>query len=104
MLRTQIDLWPHGSEQGKKNIFDCCIANVGKGKEGFTYVYYGRSDRDEVKQGKVYNHNREDGVFKLMQRVYEMIEMGEKTMHFFTEYELRVIEQMKKRIDEEVKV
>lgn len=102
MIRTQIELWPYGSEDGKKVIADICIANVGEGVSGnYTYVYMCKSDRDGILKGKVYNHERKAGIFPLMERVYEMIRMGNGVHHFFTEYELRVLEGMEKRMTQE---
>jgi hypothetical protein len=97
MIRTTLELWPHGSAIGKHEIADICVANVGATNEGHNYVYYAHSDRG-VYKGKVYNHERSKGIFVLMQRVYEMIAMENRMHHFFTEYELRVLDTMKKHI------
>lgn len=99
MLRTKIDLWPFGSEAEQRTIADICIANVGKAHdETYTYVYMCETDRNETFKGKVYAHKREDGVFPLMMRVYEMISSGNRVHHFFTEYELRVLDSMEKML------
>lgn len=101
MLKVTIELWPMGSEARKKEIFNCFIANVGMGKNGYDYVYYGESDRDPPIQGKVYDHGRADGLNVLMRKFYEIAAMRENVVHSFTDYDKKVIDAMKRILSKE---
>ena len=99
MLRLRIDLYPHGSSRGKKNLVDGKIINDETGKLGLgnynvLLIENGSAGEKTATIGRVEGHKRNDGVLKLFhsalkdlfeKRVSNCVDKG--IYHWWIQYE-----------------